>query len=125
MTIRGLVAKILSSRDLVLNVGAKDGVKSGMEFHVVDKIAAIDPVSKKKLTPIEILKARVMVNEVVEDACVASTFRRQVPGAAVSETLSRLFDQPERMLVGSDFEKDPVWSRIVQVGDTVVQVQDE
>lgn len=125
MTIRGRVAKVLSSRDLVLNIGAKDGVRSGMEFHVVDKIVAIDPVSKKQLAPIEVLKARVMVNEVVENACVASTFRRQTPGATVSETLSRLFDQPEKMIIDLDIEKDPAWSRIVQVGDTVVQFLDE
>ena len=123
MTIRGNVAKVLSSRDLVLNVGSKDGVKSGMEFHVVDKVAAKDPVSQRQLSPIEVLKARVMVNEVVEDACVASTFRRQTPGSAVSETLSRLFDHPEKMLVSPDFVKDPAWSRIVQVGDSVVQVK--
>ena len=91
MTIRGKVAKVLSSRDLMLNVGSKDGVESGMEFHVVDKVAAKDPVSQRQLSPIEVLKARVMVNEVVEDACVASTFRRQTPGSAVSDTLTRLF----------------------------------
>ena len=125
MAIRGQVAKVLSSRDLVLNIGAKNGVRSGMEFHVIDEIAAIDPVSNRKLAPIKVLKARVMVNEVVEDACVASTFRRPTPGETVSQTLSRMFDQPEKMLIDSDIEKDPAWSRIVQVGDTVVLSPDE
>ena len=125
MTIKGQVAKILSNRDLVLNIGANNGVRSGMQFHVVDEVVAIDPISKKQLAPIKIIKARVVAKEVVEDACVASTFIIKPPGVSVSETLSRMFYQPERMLVDASTENDPAWSRIVMVGDSVVQFEDE
>ena len=125
MTIRGHVAKVLSSRDLVLNIGIKDGVKVGMEFHVVDEVVAEDPKSGKRLTPIKITKARVMAKEVVEDACVASTYRVPAVGSSVAETLSRLFDAPERMVIKQNAEEDPAWSRLVQAGDAVVQSQND
>lgn len=125
MTIKGHVAKVLSNRDLVLNIGIRDGVKTGMEFHVVDEVVAKDPKSGRDLTPIRITKARVMTKEVVEDACVASTFRVPAVGSSVSETLSRLLDAPERMVIKQSVEEDPAWSRLVQVGDTVVQFQDD
>ena len=52
-------------------------------------------------------------------------FRIKPPGASVSETLSRVFYQPERMLVDASTEDDPAWSRKVMVGDSVVQFEDE
>jgi hypothetical protein len=72
--IKGKVAQILSESEVVLNVGAKHGVKEGMEFVIYAAgPPIIDPDSGTDLGAIETVKGRVIVAHVMEAACRAKT----------------------------------------------------
>ncbi len=51
--IRGKVARILSDRALVINVGKADGVDGGMEFYISEIIPVKDPDTSIELGKIE------------------------------------------------------------------------
>lgn len=98
--IRGKVARILNSRELVINIGASDGVVEGMHFDVLDPKGEDikDPDTGELLGSIERPKVRVQVVQVQDRLSVTATFkRRQVNvggvGADVSG-LSKLFLPP-------------------------------
>lgn len=75
--IRGKVAKILNSRELVLNIGTNKGVKVGMKFDVMDTKGEniIDPDTKENIGSLERPKVRVKVIDVREQLSVVSTYR--------------------------------------------------
>jgi hypothetical protein len=75
--VRGLVAKVLNSTQIVINKGIKDGVKVGTIFEVLDKNATDirDPKTKELLGSIDRPKVQVKVSIVEEKLCIASTFR--------------------------------------------------
>lgn len=74
--IRGKVALVLNSRELVINIGSEHGVTVGMHFDVVYPYGTIrDPDTKKVLGSIKRTKVRVRVTEVQEKLSVASTYR--------------------------------------------------
>jgi hypothetical protein len=76
--IRGKVARILNSRELVLNIGSNHGVAIGMKFDVLDPKAEniTDPDSGEILGSIYRPKVRVKVISVQERLCLASTFKK-------------------------------------------------
>ena len=136
--IRGLVARILSSRDLVINVGSRDGVNVGMYFDVLDPKGEDikDPETGESLGSLERPKVRLKITKVQERLSIASTYRKsQVnvggsgPDLGAGVDLSRLFIPPkivtryetlktnEQTRQNLD-EKDSY----VKVGDPVVQV---
>ncbi len=75
--IRGKVARILNSRELALNIGAKHGVEVGMLFDVLDpKGESIrDPDTQKVIGSIPRPKIRVRITAVQDTLSVASTYR--------------------------------------------------
>lgn len=75
--IRGSVAKILNSTQIVINRGSKDGVVVGMIFEVLDKNATeiVDPETKKVLGSIDRPKVQVRVCLLEEKLCIAETFK--------------------------------------------------
>jgi len=77
--IRGKVARILTSRELVINVGAKDGVTEGMYFDVMDPKGEdiTDPDTGSVLGSIARPKVRVQVTAVQEHLAVAATFKKK------------------------------------------------
>lgn len=76
--IRGKVARILNSRELVINVGTKDGVSPEMFFDVLDPKGEdiLDPDTGEILGSINRPKVRVKVTKVFERLSLASTYRR-------------------------------------------------
>ena len=77
--LRGKVAKVLNSRELVLNIGSAAGVKSGMAFDILDLKGenVRDPDTGEPLGSLNRPKVRVKVTEVREKMAVASTYRKK------------------------------------------------
>jgi hypothetical protein len=73
------VARILSPTEIVLAVGAEDGVKKGMEFIIYDLSETInDPETHEDLGQIELVKGRVIAEHVQEKITVAKTPSKNV-----------------------------------------------
>lgn len=133
--IRGKVARILSSRELALNIGAKHGVRLGMRFDVLDRKGEgiTDPETHEELGSVIRPKVRVKVTLVEDRLSVASTYRTRevnVGGAGLGNLgFSNLF-QPEKWVKRTETLKatDHSWEELdeagsfVKIGDTVQQV---
>jgi hypothetical protein len=76
--IRGKVARILTTRQLVMTVGRADGVAIGMKFDVLDPRGEdiTDPDTEAVLGSIHRPKVRVEVVQVQERISVAQTYRK-------------------------------------------------
>lgn len=82
--IRGKVARVLNSRHLVIDVGAKDGVVRGMKFHIFDpgdddhgSYTIRDPDTHRVLGSVRLApKITVTVIDVQDHISVASTLER-------------------------------------------------
>ena len=77
--IRGKVARILNSREIVITVGSKDGVTIGMRFDVMDTTGEniTDPDTGELLGSVERQKVRVEISKVQEKLSVASTYKKK------------------------------------------------
>lgn len=75
--IKGKVAKVLSSRELALNIGSEHGVKEGMLFDVLQPGGEDikDPDTNTVIGSLERPKVRVKIVEVKDKLSVASTFQ--------------------------------------------------
>ena len=92
--IRGKVASILTSRQLALTVGKRDGVAPGMKFDVLDPKGEdiADPDTGDVLGSLQRPKVRVRVSQVEDRISVAETFRSHnvnVGGAGIGLGLSQ------------------------------------
>ncbi len=75
MAIEGNVAKILNTRELIINRGSQDGVELNMEFVVLDPaLTIIDPHTEECLGQLEREKIRVRVFETHPRFSVARTY---------------------------------------------------
>lgn len=75
--IQGKVAKILSSREIVLNIGIEHGVDLGMSFDVMaaSESDIVDPDTNEVLGSIRRPRVRVKVTHIQSKISVASTFQ--------------------------------------------------
>ena len=135
--IRGKVARILNSRDMVINVGSGSGVVVGMRFDVMDARGedVEDPDTGEVLGSVERSKVRVEISRVQERLSIASTYRKEtvnVGGVGIGSTyspMSQLF-MPARWETRYETLKteEKTWEDLdeedsyVKVGDPVVQV---
>lgn len=98
--ITGLVARILTSRELVINKGENDGVTVGMTFEVLDPKAEDieDPATGEILGSVDRVKVEVRVTLVEARLAVAETFHSRkvnVGGTATSAAFAHLFEPPK------------------------------
>jgi hypothetical protein len=134
--IRGKVARILTSRELVINVGSNDGVEIGMYFDVLDPKGddIKDPDSGEVLGSVERPKVRVKVTKVQERLSVASTYKTYEVnvggrGGGIDFSFSK-FLQPPKYVTKQETLKtsEKTWEDLeeeqsfVKTGDPVVQV---
>ena len=77
--IRGKVAKVLNTRELVIKVGEKKGVEGGMKFVILDPKGADikDPDTGEVLGSIERPKINIEVTLVKDNLSVASTYKKK------------------------------------------------
>ena len=75
MGIEGKIAKILNTRELVLNRGSDDGVSVDMEFAVLEpRLSIVDPETQEPLGELEREKIRVRVFETHPKFSLARTY---------------------------------------------------
>lgn len=137
--IRGKVAKILNSRELVINLGAKDGVAVGMYFDVLDPNGEdiLDPDTGEILGSINRPKIRVKVAKVQERLSLATTksYDINIGGIGVAN-IGRAFSSmllPPNIVTKYETLKttEKTWEDLdekesfVKTGDPVVEVVSE
>lgn len=137
--IRGKVAKVLSDREIVMNIGNKHNVQRGMFFDIraAGDSEIIDPDTGEVLGEIDrpLVKARVKVTSVEDKFAVATTYRTErvnVGGSSVLHSLRIALGPPQWTTrverIRSHERAEGVLSeseRYVTIGDSVVQVSDE
>ncbi len=120
--IRGKVAQILDSRQVVLNVGSADHVSEGMMFKIIDpKGEQIrDPDSNQVLGSVESTRAFVRVIQVQDKLSVATTSAANpVVTPASLGPIARVLMPPRWV---DQYESLGVNLGAVSIGDPVVQV---
>jgi len=131
---RGKVAKILNTRELVINLGANQGVVIGMRFDVLDQKEENikDPDTGDTLGSIERPKVTVKVTRVLERMCIASTYKKteiNIGGRGISiGDFSRILMPPKLITKYQTFKtEEKTWEDLseaesyVKIGDPVVQ----
>ena len=131
--IRGKVARILNSREMVINVGSKGGVTIGMRFDVMDTKGEniTDPDTGQLLGSVERQKVRVEISKVQENLSVASTYKKRTVnvGGGSMGLASQMF-MPARWVTKYETLKtdEQTWEDLhetdsyVKTGDPVVEV---
>ena len=133
--IRGKVARILNSREMVINVGSGHGVVVGMRFDILDAKGedVQDPDTGELLGSVERSKVSVEVSKVQQRLSVASTYRKErvnVGGAGLGNSPMSQLLMPARWETRYETLKteEKTWEDLaeedsyVKVGDPVVQV---
>lgn len=136
--LRGKVARILDSRNLVINIGYQKGVTLGMYFDVMDPKGEDirDPDTHEILGSLERPKLRVRITDVQEKLSVASTYKKKkinVGGQGASIYLATTLAQhlmPPKWVTNYETLKtnEQTWEDLseeesfVKTGDPVVQV---
>ena len=137
--LRGKVARILDTRNLVINLGETHGVIAGMYFDVLDPKGddIKDPDSGEVLGSIERPKVRVQVVKTEERLSVASTFRKKTVnvggrGGFAVGGLAEMFLPPKHVTKYETLKTtEKTWEDLeesesyVKTGDPVVQVLEE
>src|SRR5579859_2462506 len=100
--LQGKVAKILTEREVAINIGRTQGVTKGMRFAILaptpEEIS--DPETGEMLDVVDRTKVLVQATEVRERVTICSTYRTiKISGGAFSAaySLSRLFDPPREV----------------------------
>ena len=138
--IRGKVARILNSRELVINLGSEQGVVLGMCFDVLDPKGEDikDPDTGDILGSLERPKVRVKVNRVEPKICVATTYKKidvNIGGTGAVIPDLRVFSKllmPPKWVANYETLKteEKTWEDLsekesyVKTGDPVIQVFD-
>lgn len=94
MGIEGRVAKILNTREIIINRGSQDGVGSDMEFAILEPpVAVVDPVTEECLGQLEREKIRVRIFEVYPRFSLARTYEvyQELNPDAIIPGLARSF----------------------------------
>src|SRR5437870_12957166 len=85
--LQGKVAKILTEREVVINIGSAQGVKKGMRFAILAPTPEEihDPETGEVLDVVDRTKVLVQATEVRERITICSTYRTiKIPGGALS-----------------------------------------
>jgi len=126
----GRVAQILNEREIVINLGQAQGVKTGMIFAVLtDPLEIKDPETGEVLDCLEREKARVRARDVRERIAVCRTYRKhQVPASRASIPFERFLPREEyerlEYLKEAAEEPNPYAEEYVKIGDRVALVED-
>jgi len=133
--LQGKVAKILTEREVVINIGSAQGVKKGMRFAILAPTPeeVLDPETGEVLDVVDRTKVLVQATEVREKITICSTYRTtKMSGGALSTTyaFSRLFDQPREIPETLRIEDSSLPAQLspeesyVKIGDRVKQVEE-
>jgi hypothetical protein len=134
--VRGKVARILNSRELVINRGHEAGVREGMRFAVLDTTGEgiKDPDTGEQLGSVQRTKVQLEVTQVSDKMAVAKTYKyRSVNVGGTNYQLgdiaslfapARIVQRPETLKVeDADWEPLSEGRSFVKIGDPVVQIK--
>ena len=135
----GKVARILNSREIVINIGRIKGVMDGMYFDVLDPSGEDirDPDTKEILGSVRQSKVRVKVTRVQDKLSVAKTFRKGTiniggRGLDIASGFAGYLMPPNWITEYETLKTDEAtWENLkeeesyVKTGDPVIQVIDE
>lgn len=135
--ISGSVARVLTSRELVLNRGAEHAVQVGMFFAIYDSEPeeVVDPDTKETIRRVVRSKIVVRIKRVAHKFSIAETFKKvrvnEGGGGFGGGSLALAFSPPkweEKMqtfrTAESTWEKLPESQSFVKTGDPMRQVLD-
>ncbi len=133
--LQGKVAKILSEREVVINIGSAQGVKKGMRFAILAPTPEeiLDPETGEALDVVDRTKVLVQATEVREKITICSTYRiTKISGGALSTAYSfgRLFDPPQEVPETLRIKDSSLPAPLspeesyVKIGDRVKQVEE-
>lgn len=133
--LQGKVAKILTEREVVINIGSAQGVKRGMRFAILASTPeeVLDPETGEVLDIVDRTKVLVQATEVREKITICSTYRTtRISGGALSTSnaFSRLFEPsreiPETLRIEDSSIPAPLSPEesYVKIGDRVKQVEE-
>lgn len=131
--IRGKVAQVLNSREIVINVGATNGVVVGMRFEVVDSKGEDirDPDTNELLGSIDRPKVKVRIVKVKDKLSLAATQEKRVNvgGQWGIGDFSRMLMPPKWVTKYETLKtEEKTWEDLaegesyVKIGDPVVQI---
>lgn len=137
--LRGKVARILDTRNLVINLGATHGAVIGMYFDVLDPKGEDirDPDTNEILGSLERPKVRVQIIKTEDRISVASTFKKKTVniggrGGLAVGGLAEIFMPPKHVTKYETLKTtERTWEDLeesdsyVKTGDPVVQVLEE
>lgn len=141
--IRAKVARILNSREIVINAGTISGITNGMYFDVMDSKGEdiLDPDTGETLGSIDRPKVRVRIIDVQEKLSIASTFKKEVVNVGGNAhkgllssygAFSRALMEPKYVTKYQTLKtEEKTWEDLdeeqsyVKTGDPVVQVVGE
>lgn len=133
--IEGLVAGIISERELAINKGSDHGVKPETKFKVMASIPAeiTDPETGEALGTIAREKIRVVATEVRSGFSICRTYRTYQTGGGAFGSLTRsaLFGAPRTVhetlkAADADYIPDlPEAESFVKIGDRVTQILED
>jgi hypothetical protein len=133
--LQGKVAKILTEREVVINIGSAQGVKRGMRFAILASTPeeVLDPETGEVLDIVDRTKVLVQATEVREKITICSTYRTtRIPGGALSTSnaFNRLFEPsreiPDTLRIEDSSIPAPLSPEesYVKIGDRVKQVEE-
>ena len=130
--IRGRIARVLSTREVAINKGQRDGVEIGMIFKILSTKGSdiTDPDTGEPLGTVDLAKTSVKVTIVQERVAVASTYRsREVNVGGTGIAFTGIFVPPKwenrvetLKIEDADVEELDEEEAYVHTGDPVVQV---
>ncbi len=130
--LEGKVAKVLTEREVVINIGQAQGVKKGMRFAILAATPEeiTDPDTGEKLDMVDRTKVLVEATEVRPKITICSTFRTTTIPAGAFGTFSvgRLFAPPQEVFETLRTEDSSLPLPLspdesyVKIGDRVKQV---
>ena len=135
--IDGKVAKILNSRELVINRGTEHGVKEGMRFEVIEELEEVlDPDTNVSIGTISRVKIRVKIAHVQSRLSFARTYETYVvPEAspltaafALPSLVARNVTRVKTIASASEGYSGTPYEEgksFVQIGDKVVQILED
>lgn len=125
-SIKGKVAKILNSRELVINIGSEIGVSEGMLFNILDPSGENirDPDSGRVLGSLRRTKLQVKVTSVYGNMAVAMTFKKTTHhiGRTALPTIGSEFSSIARLL---DVQRTVVKQETLKKPDEAYEPLDE
>ena len=133
--LEGKVAAVLNERELVINIGDKNGVEIGMKFKVLTEKPAkiLDPDTKDELGMVDREKVRVEVVEIQKKLSVCRTYKTYVVGGSMTAlyNFKSLFsprrELPETLKAEDSAFPKPISEEesFVKKGDRVLQILGE